>query len=573
MKEKLRLIPHKPGCYQMKDETGTIIYVGKAKDLYNRVNSYFIGSHDAKTTKLVSNIRSFEYIITSSETEALVLEINLIKRYQPKYNISLTDDKSYPYIHITDERHPRLIYVRDIHKKPGKYFGPYPNGSAASQVVDRLNKIFPFRKCRMLPKKECLYYHLGMCLAPCIKEVDPKAYDDMRERVTSLLKGKAKDEIKKMKILMQEASEKLEYEKAIEYRNLINDLEVVSEKQKMEGYSFDTDVFGYYVKEDAISIQVFHWREGKLIERKGSLFRTIEESIDFFSEYVVRFYLELHHPLPELIILPEANQAMIEEAIAHPVVIPIKGKNKELLQLVCDNAKNKLEELEKLESLAYERHEGAINTLQELLELPNLNTIEVFDNSNISGASPVSAMIVYQNHQFKKSLYRKYHIKTVIGANDVATMQEVMTRRYKNLANNPDLIIVDGGEMQVHAALEALQKISRSLSVMGLAKDDHHRTNAIFYQERLIPLEKNSHLYRLLEKIQDEVHRYAITFFRTTHTKNLLSSKLDQIKGIGPIKKKQILEILGQDQFIDKLNQLKLTEEQKEQIKACLELD
>lgn len=570
MKEKLNLIPHKPGCYLMKDADNTIIYVGKAKDLYNRVRSYFIGSHDAKTTKLVSNIRDFEYIITSSETEALILEINLIKRHQPKYNILLTDDKSYPYIHITEERHPRLIYIRDIHKKPGFYYGPYPNGSAASAVVDRLNKIFPFRKCRKIPKKECLYYHLGMCLAPCIQEVKPDAYLDMREKVDSFLRGKAKDEIKKMRLLMQEASDKLQFEKALEYRNLINDLEVVSEKQKMEGYHLDTDVFGYYQELDKISIQIFHWREGKLIERKGLLFPLLMEASEFLSEFIVRFYLEQHHPLPEVIIAPSCHQTMIEEAIGHNIIIPKRGKNKELLQLVSENAKNKLEELAKLDALQKEKTEGALEALKNTLGIP-LDTIEMFDNSNIGGTSPVSAMIVYQNNQFQKSLYRKYHIKTVVGANDVATMKEVILRRYQRLEANPSLILVDGGATQVKAAEDVLLSLGRSIPVAGLVKDDNHRTDAIYFKKETIPLDKASHEFRLLEKIQEEVHRYAITFFRKTHIKNQLASKLDGIYGIGPVKKNQILKLLGQDNFKEAIQALKLTEEQKSQVLAILE--
>ncbi|MFA6627299.1 MAG: excinuclease ABC subunit UvrC [Bacilli bacterium] len=570
MKDKLNLIPHKPGCYLMKDENDAIIYIGKAKDLYNRVRSYFVGSHDTKTTMLVSNIRDFEYIITSSETEALILEINLIKKHQPKYNISLTDDKSYPYIHITDEVHPRLIYVRDLHKKSGIYYGPYPNGSAASTVVTRLNKIFPFRKCRILPKKECLYYHLGMCLAPCIQEVKPETYDEMRAKVDSLLKGKATDEIKKMRELMQTASHKLEFEKALEYRNLINDLEIVSEKQKMEGYHRDTDVFGYFQDKDQISIQIFHWRDGKMIERRGLLFPLILDAEEFFSEFIVRFYVEQHHPLPEVIIAAPHQKTMVEEALNHPIIIPKRGKNKELLNLVNENAKNKLDELVKLSILKQEKTEGAILALEEQLGL-SLETIEMFDNSNISGSSPVSAMIVYQHHQFQKSLYRKYHIKTVIGANDVATMKEVVLRRYKNFEANPSLILMDGGKMQVDAALESLQQLNRVIPVAGLIKDDHHRTEAIYYQNIRYPLNKDSYEYRLLEKIQEEVHRYAITFFRKTHTKNVISSQLDHIQGIGPVKKNQILRILGQDDFKTALNQLKLTDEQKTQVIACLE--
>ncbi len=567
MKEKLALVPHQPGCYLMKDEHDQIIYVGKAKDLYKRLRTYFVGSHDTKTTKLVANIVDFEYIITTSETEAFILEINLIKKHQPKYNILLTDDKSYPYIHITNEKHPRLIYTRDINKKKGKYYGPYPNSSAASFVVDRLNKLFPFRKCKKIPKKECLYYHLGTCLAPCIKEVDPNVYVKMQKDLDSLLTGNAKDEITKMKVLMKEAAQNLEFEKAIEYRNLINDLEVVSEKQKMEGFNFEADIFGYYVFEHKISIQIFHLREGKILERKANLF-DIENEPDFFSEFVVRFYLEHNNPLPQTILLPKANQSLIEEALKRSVIIPKKGKNKELVDLVCLNAKNKLDVLSKLEEKKYEQNEGALEKISNLLKIDNLKTIEVFDNSNISGASPVSAMIVYQDKALQKKLYRKYLIKTVVGANDIATMYEVISRRYRHITNNPDLIIVDGGKGQVDSAKKALNELKRTIPVMGLIKDENHRTCTIYYQNETLKLNASSVEYHFLAKLQNEVHRYAISFFRKTHTKNLISTQLDKIKGIGEVKKKQILQIIGDEDFLEKLNNLPLTKEQKQQIQT-----
>lgn len=567
IKEKLMHITHEPGCYLMKDSADEVIYVGKAKDLYKRIRSYFYGTHDAKTTKLVTNINDFEYIITSTEIEAFILEINLIKKHQPKYNILLTDDKSYPYIHLTNEQHPRLIYVRDINKKTGKYYGPYPNSAAASFVVDRLNKIFPFRKCKKLPKKECLYYHLGSCLAPCIKEVSPEVYLKMQKEVDSLLRGNAKEEIKKMQLLMLEAAKNLEFEKALEYRNLISDLEIVREKQKMEGYNFEADVFGYYLINKKLSIQIFHLREGKIIERKGLLF-DIENEADFFSEFVVRFYLEQNNPLPQVIMLAAANQQLIEEALNHSVLIPQKGKNLDLVNLVCNNAKNKLDVLLKLEEKKYDQNEGALENLKKILNLVELNTIEVFDNSNISGASPVSAMIVYKNGQLQKSLYRKFTIKTVIGANDVATMYEVIKRRYTLITNKPDLIIVDGGKGQVNAARKALQEVNRDIPVVGLIKNDFHKTEALYYQDTVYTLKKDANEFYLLEKLQNEVHRYAITFFRKTHTKNLIASQLDDIKGIGKVKKTQILQIVGEKDFLEKLDKLKLNEEQKQRLKA-----
>lgn len=569
MKEKLQTIPHKPGCYLMKDEFGEIIYVGKAKDLYNRVRSYFVGSHDAKTTKLVSMIRDFEYIITSSEIEAFILEMNLIKKHNPKYNIMLTDDKTYPYILITDDAYPRLYYTRETNKKRGKYYGPYPNAKAAKDIVEMLNKLYPFVKCRVIPKKECLYYHLGQCLAPCINKVDPSLYDNMRNKVNNILKGNAKSEIKNLEVLMEEASLKLDFEKAIEYRDLINDLMVIGERQKMAGYSLDTDVFGYYANDDYVSIQVFHLREGKMIERNGFLFDNYDDAQEIFEAFIVQFYQTQNNPLPQTILLPECDSDMIEEAIKHKVSIPKKGKNHDLIKLVHENAKNKIEELLKRRELEFKKTTGAIKHLAELLKLDSLHVIEAFDNSNISGASPVSAMVVFVDGKPAKKLYRKYKIKTVEGSNDALTMQEVITRRYQDSNNNPDLIIVDGGLPQVNAAKHALKQIGRDLNVLGLVKDDNHRTRALLFNDEMIELPKNSFEFRLMEAIQDEVHRYAIAFFHNTHAKNTFASELDKIKGIGKVKKTQILKLVGKDNFEENLKTLKLNQEQ---IEAVLKL-
>lgn len=569
MKEKLQTIPHKPGCYLMKDEFGEIIYVGKAKDLYNRVRSYFVGSHDAKTTKLVSMIRDFEYIITSSEIEAFILEMNLIKKHNPKYNIMLTDDKTYPYICITDEQYPRLYYTRETNKKRGKYYGPYPNAKAAKDIVEMLNKLYPFVKCRKIPKKECLYYHIGQCLAPCINKIDASMYDNMRFKVNNILKGNAKSEIKNLEVLMEEASLKLDFEKAIEYRDLIKDLEIIGERQKMAGYSLDTDVFGYYANEEYVSIQVFHLREGKMIERNGFLFDNYDNALETFETFIVQFYQEQNNPLPQTILLPECNSEMIEEAINHKVLIPQKGKNSELIKLVHENAKNKIDELLKRKELEFKKTTGAIDRLAELLELESLHVIEAFDNSNISGASPVSAMVVFVDGKPAKKLYRKFKIKTVEGSNDVLTMQEVIMRRYQDLNNSPDLIIVDGGLPQVNAAKQVLNQLGRDLNVLGLVKDDNHRTRALLFNNQIIDLPKNSFEFRLMEAIQEEVHRYAITFFRSNHAKNTFASELDKIKGIGKVKKTQILKLVGKDNFEKNLQSLKLNQQQ---IEAVLKL-
>ncbi len=566
MKDKLLTIPHKPGCYLMKDINNNIIYVGKAKNLYNRVRSYFVGSHDAKTTKMVSLINDFEYIITSSEIEAYILEINLIKKYLPKYNILLTDDKTYPYICVTDEVYPKLIYTRETNKKLGKYYGPYPNAKAAKDTVDVLNRIYPFVKCKKIPKKECLYYHIGQCLAPCINDVDPKLYDDMRLKVNNILKGNSKDELRSLNTMMEEASVKLDFEKAIEYRDLISDLKVLSEKQKMDGLNIEADVFGYYFDDEYVSIQVFHLRDGKLIERNGFLYDKIGNEQDIIREFIIQFYVEKNNPLPLNIMIPNIELDGLEDVINHKILIPKRGKNLEMVNLVCENAKNKVDELLKKKRIEFDKTKGALSTLEDLLDIRPIKHIEAFDNSNISGASPVSGMVVFIDGKPARKLYRKFKIKTVVGSNDVKTMYEVITRRYSDFNNRPDLIIVDGGSLQVNAALNALNDINVSLPVLGLVKDDNHRTDSLYFNGNLIKISKNSYEFLLMEKIQNEVHRYAINFFHKTHTKNTFESKLSMIKGIGEVKKNAILKIIGKENFNENLLKLKLTKEQIEEV-------
>lgn len=569
---KLATLPKKPGCYIMYDANGEIIYVGKAKNLLNRVRSYFRGSHDTKTTKLISNIADFEYIITSSETEAFILEINLIKKHNPKYNISLTDDKQYPYICISDEEHPKLYYTRDL-SRPGKYYGPYPNSYAAKEVVDFLNRIYPLRKCRVIPKKECLYYHIGQCLAPCINEVKQSTYDEITANIHKFLKGNVKDLQNKLEEMMYEASENMKFEKAIEYRNLIADLNTISIKQKMELDIEDTDVFSYYVEEGYLSIQVFHIRGRKTVERNGFLFEIMDSAEELFINFLAQFYLIKNHPIPKEILIPDIDISSVDESLKKYLTIPKIGKKKEFVDLVYVNAKEKLSVLIQQENMKHGRTLGAAIELGELLGIGPALNIEVFDNSNIQGTSSVSAMVNYIDGVPVKKNYRKYKIKTVEGSNDYQTMFEVITRRYtklkKDKAKYPDLIIVDGGQIQVNAALSALGNIEVSIPVLGLGKDEKHKTSYLFYNDKEIKIDKKSNLFYFLENLQDEVHRYAITFHHLTHSKNTFSSKLDGIKGIGKVKKKQILLALKDSNFKtfeDKLLEMKLKEEQIEEI-------
>ncbi len=569
--DKIQTVPKTPGCYQYYDENGTIIYVGKAKNLYNRMRSYFVGSHDAKTTKLVSQIADFQYIITSTETEALILEINLIKKHNPKYNIMLTDDKSYPYICITKEQYPRLIYTRETNKFKGKMYGPYPNSTAAKETAELLNRLYPLRKCRTLPKKECLYYHIGQCLAPCINKIDVSVYNNIENKINNVLKGNVKEEIKSLSILMDEASLRLDYEKAIEYRNLIQYLQVIAEKQKMEGYMLDVDAFGYYTNEDYISIQVFHMREGKMIERRGFLYEQYNDAIEKFQDFIVQFYLIQNNPLPKTILIASGDDELLSDTLKHKVIIPQIGKNLELINLVKANAKQKIDELIQKREIEYQKTQGAFEQLAEILHLDNLHTIEAFDNSNISGASPVSAMVCFVDGKPNRQLYRKFKIKTVVGSNEAATMKEVTYRRYSKVENNPDLIIMDGGAIQVNSCQEVLKSLNRQIPVLGLVKNDNHTTESLLYNDEIIPIDKRSFLFKLLEQIQEEVHRYAISYFHSTHSKNMFISKLDNIKGIGKVKKTQILKLLREDNFQEEIKKLKLTEEQIQIVLSLLD--
>ena len=342
IKEKLKELPQSPGCYLMKNIKGEIIYVGKAKNLANRVHSYFVGAHNAKTTRLVMDIVDFEFIMTSSETEAFILEINLIKKHRPRYNIMLMDDKQYPYICISNEANPKIYYTRDLNKK-GKYFGPYPNAKAAKETVDMLNKIYPLRKCNNIPKKECLYYHLGNCLAPCIKKVEKSDYDEIVDKIVKLLKGNVKDEIRDLTIKMKEESDKLNFEKAMEYHNIILNLESVAEKQKMETHMIDSDIFNYAVRDDFINIQVFHIRNSKVIERNAFTFDLVDDPVDMFLECLVGFYLIKNNPIPKEIIIPSVDIDSIDEELRNRIIIPKKGKKKELLDLVLVNINKELD--------------------------------------------------------------------------------------------------------------------------------------------------------------------------------------------------------------------------------------
>ncbi|TYO73361.1 excinuclease ABC subunit UvrC [Rossellomorea marisflavi] len=551
---KLALLPDQPGCYLMKDRQGTIIYVGKAKVLKNRVRSYFTGSHDAKTQRLVGEIEDFEYIMTSSDLEALVLEMNLIKKYDPKYNVMLKDDKSYPFIKLTNERHPRLITTRKVQRGKGRYFGPYPNAGAANETKKLLDRLYPLRKCTTLPDRACLYYHMGQCLAPCIKEVNNETYREMTDEIARFLNGGYKEIKEQLSVKMQEASEKMEFERAMEFRDQIQHIEATMEKQKMTMTDFtDRDVFGYGIDKGWMCVQVFFVRQGKLIERDVSLFPIYNEPEDEFLTFLGQFYSKSNHFKPKEIFLPEGiDVELVEKLLEVRTVQPKRGKKKELVRLAEKNAKQALNEKFALIERDEDRTIKAVERLGEQMGIYTPFRIEAFDNSNIQGSDPVSAMIVFLDGKPAKKEYRKYKIKTVTGPDDYESMREVIRRRYARVLKEglplPDLIVIDGGKGQIEAAREVLEnELGLDVPLGGLAKDDKHQTSELLYGNplQIIPLEKRSQEFYLLQRIQDEVHRFAITFHRQLRGKSAFQSMLDDIDGIGPKRKKQLLKHFG----------------------------
>ena len=549
IKSKLELLPTSPGCYIHKDKNGTIIYVGKAKNLRNRVRSYFRGSHDTKTEALVSEIVDFEFIVTESNIEALLLEINLIKENKPKYNIMLKDDKSYPFIKITDERYPRLIITRQVKKDGGLYFGPYPDVGAANEIKRLLDRIFPFRKCTNPPSKVCFYYHLGQCMAHTVCHKDEAYFKGMAQEVSDFLKGQDDKIIDELKLKMTTAAQNMEFERAAEYRDLIQAIGTLRTKQRVMAKDLQNrDVFGYYVDKGWMCVQVFFVRQGKLIERDVNLFPYYNDPDEDFLTYVGQFYQEKSHLIPNEILIPQdIDEEAVKALVDTKVLKPQRGEKKQLVNLAIKNARVSLEQKFNLLEKSMEKTQGAIENLGKLLQIPTPVRIESFDNSNIMGTSPVSAMVVFVNGKPSKKDYRKYKIKTVVGPDDYASMREVIRRRYSRVMRDgltpPDLIVIDGGQGQVNIAKQVIQEeLGLDIPIAGLQKNDKHQTNELLFGDPLqvIELSRTSQEFFLLQRIQDEVHRFAITFHRQLRSKNSFSSQLDGIEGLGP-KRKQLL--------------------------------
>lgn len=551
IKNKLALLPDQPGCYLMKDKNETIIYVGKAKILKNRVRSYFTGSHNTKTERLVSEIVDFEYIVTESNIEALLLEINLIKKNDPKYNIMLKDDKTYPFLKITNEKYPRLMITRKVLKDKALYFGPYPDVNAANETKKLLDRLFPLRKCKPSQKTPCLYYHLGQCLCPYAFDVDPQVYKDMVEEIKSFLNGGHTEIQDQLKEKMNQAASDMEFEKAAEYRDQIRAIETVMTKQKMTNTDLvDRDIFGYATDKGWMCVQVFFVRQGKLIERDVSMFPFYNDAEEDFLTYIGQFYQENEHFIPKEVLIPDnIDKPSVEALLETKVIQPQRGDKKKLVKLAGKNAQVALNEKFDLIGRSEARTIGAVEKLGDAMNIPAPIRIEAFDNSNIMGTDPVSAMVVFIDGKPAKKEYRKYKIKTVKGPDDYASMREVIYRRYSRVLKEglpfPDLIVIDGGKGQVDVAKDVLaNQLGIDIPIAGLAKNDKHKTSELLYGPELsvVPLERNSQEFFLLQRIQDEVHRFAITFHRQLRSKNSFASKLDNIDGLGPKRKKLLLK-------------------------------
>ncbi|MEI3605901.1 excinuclease ABC subunit UvrC [Pseudogracilibacillus sp. SE30717A] len=550
IEEKLKVLPAKPGCYLMKDKHGTVIYVGKSKLLRNRVRSYFHGSNDEKTQRLVIEIVDFEYIVTSSEIDALILEMNLIKKYDPKYNVMLKDDKSYPYLKITNERHPQLLITRKLRKDGGKYFGPYTNVIAARETKKLLDRLYPLRKCNNPPGRYCLYYHMGQCLA-CSEETVPKeTYDDIVQEISRFLHGGYKDIKNDLYEKMLDASEQLKFERAQELRDQINHIEAVMEQQKVTlNEKVNIDIFGYSYNKGWMCIQVFFIRQGKLLERDVSIFPFYTEAKDAFISFIGQFYINHKNLKPKQILVPIGTDAsLLKDLLEVDVHTPYRGQKKELVELATKNAKIALEERFSLIELDEERTIKSVERLGDMLNIEMPRRIEAFDNSNIQGTDPVSAMVVFIDGKANKNEYRKYKIRHVEGPDDYETMREVMRRRYKRVLTEnlplPDLIIVDGGKGQMSAARDVLEnELGLSVPLCGLVKDERHKTGELLYGEPpvVVPLERRSNEFYLVQRIQEEVHRFAITFHRQLRGKGVIQSELDKIPGVGAKRRNLLL--------------------------------
>jgi excinuclease ABC subunit C len=554
LKLKLSVLPTEPGCYLMKNDDGEIIYVGKAKNLRNRVRSYFSGAHDEKTMRLVQDIVDFDYIVTTSEIESLLLENTLIKKHQPRYNILLKDDKSYPFIKITKEKHPKLVVTRIVKPKSGIYFGPYPNAYSAHETKKLLDRIYPLRKCNTMPDKLCLYYHIGQCLGPCVFNVTDEQNQEMIDGITNFLNGETDSVMAELKEKMENAAAELEFEKAKEYRDLMGHIENTMAKQNMLTKDMTArDCFGYAVENGWMSVSVLFIRSGKLIEKKAEMFPINDDIEEEFFRFIMHFYDLNSNLLPKEVHIPrEFNVDLLDEALPVAVKGPMRGPKRQMVDLANKNAKIAVENKFEMIARDEERTIKAVETLGDIMNIEAPRRIEAFDNSNTQGVDPVSVMVSFIDGKPSKKDYRKYKIKTVVGPDDYASMREVVRRRYTRVLKEglplPDLIIVDGGVGHMNSVKDVLiNELSLDIPIAGLRKDDKHATAELLYGDdaEVVPMKKNSQSFYLLQRIQDEVHRFAISYHRNTRRKTSITSQLDKIEGVGPSRKRKLLKEFG----------------------------
>lgn len=584
IEHKLALLPDKPGCYQMKNLNSQIIYVGKAKNLKNRVRSYFKSSHEGKTAKLVSEIADFDYIVTSSDKEAFLLEITLIQKFQPYYNIKLKKGTGYPYIKITNEKDPRMEIVSSVRRDGGFYFGPYPNVYAAEETLHFLEKVYPLRRCNGFQDRPCLYYHMGQCLGACFQEVPKEEYDQQIAKIKSFLRGNVAKIKQSLQTKMQKASEAMEFERAADIRDQIHYIEVTVEKQKIiSNDSTPRDLFNFYLDKGWLSIQIFFIRQSRLIKREKRLFPIATDVSDELSSFILQFYNNKNKVLPNEILVPSGlDNKIMAEILGIPVRTPQRGEKKNLLELAKENAQITLEEKFRLMELDESKTTGAMKEITDALGIPEGHRIEAFDHSHIQGSELVSAMVVFTDGKPDKKMYRKFKLNTVDHADEAASTREVIRRRYVRLLKEkqslPDLILMDGGDIQLNAAKDVLvNELSLHIPVAGMVKNDKHKTSDLIFgsQDQRVQLDPKSQGFYLVQRIQDEVHRFAITFHRQLHAKNSLASQLDLIQGVGPKTRNKLLKSFGslnkiRDANLKEIEELGIPEKVAKTIKVSL---
>lgn len=548
---KLKLLPDLPGCYLMKDAADQILYVGKAKNLKNRVRSYFRGAHDTKTTKLVSEIDHFETIITNSNKEALLLEINLIQQYKPPFNIRLKEGTMYPYLKITKERHPQLIITSNVTKDGGLYFGPFPNVGAATQTQQLLHRVYPLRRCGKNEKRACFYYHLGQCIGPCDHEVTKDMYQQQIQKIKQFFNGDIQPIMTQLKDKMQAAAERLDFEQAADYRDQLQYIETTIERQIIMSQDYDnTDVFAYDFQRGWISIQVFMLRQGSILKREAAIYPAYTDPDEELTTFIARFYQEENHLLPKAILVPEdVDKDLLSQVISVPISTPQRGKKKSMLDLCAKNSQLALNERLNLLDIQAQQTRGVSEDLAAALGIPLAHHIEAFDHSNISGTGLVSGMVVYKEGKPDRKSYRKFKIKESNQTNEFAHTQEVIRRRYSRLLREeqplPNLILMDGGKVQVRAARQVIEEeLGLSIPVAGMVKDDKHRTASLMngYSEEVVELDRQSPVFHYIQRIQEEVHRYAISYHRQVRSKQQFASKLDAIPGVGKVTRTKLLK-------------------------------